>query len=219
MNLSFDTLTPTERYKLLCSVVIPRPVAWITTIAENGSVNAAPFSFFNVFAEDPALVIIGINRRRGGERKDTLSNIERRREFTVNMADTALAEAMVGTAADFPPGESETAALGLATAAGHIIATPRLRDAPASLECRLYEARAIGEDRHLVIGEVVSVAAREGLFDPETKRMTVPHYDPVARLFAAGYAKLGEPYDLTVADWRTVRRRRRSADESPGGPA
>jgi len=200
----FDALTPAERYKMLCAAVIPRPVAWITSRDAAGVVNAAPFSFFNVFAEDPALVIVGMNRRPGGARKDTLANVEAAGEFTVNLADTALAEAMVGTAAGFPPGVSEPEALGLRLAPGATIATPRLADAPISLECRLDESRAVGAERHLVIGEVLGLVARDGLFDPETKRMTVPHYDPVARLYAAGYARLGAPYEMTIPDWRTL---------------
>ena len=202
---SFDALTPAERYKMMCAAVIPRPVAWITSLDTAGVVNAAPFSFFNVFSEDPALVIVGMNRRPAGETKDTLNNIEATGEFTVNLADTALAQKMVATAAGFPPGVSEPEVLGLALAPGETIDTPRLADAPVSLECKLFEARAVGPERHLVIGEVVGLVARDGLYDPETLRMTVPHYDPVVRLFATGYAKLHEPYDLPIPDWKTLK--------------
>ncbi|MEM8664638.1 MAG: flavin reductase family protein [Pseudomonadota bacterium] len=200
----FDALSPQERYKMLCAAVIPRPVAWITSLDLDGTVNAAPFSFFNVFAEDPALVIIGMNRRPGGARKDTLNNIEARGEFVVNLADTKMAEALVATAAGFPPGVSEPEVLGLALAASSRIVTPRLEDAPIALECRLFEARAIGPDRHLVMGEVKALVARDGLFDETTRRMTAPHYDPVARLYAQGYARLAEPYDMAIPDWRTL---------------
>lgn len=201
---SFDELMPQERYKMLCAAVVPRPVAWITSLDEAGTANAAPFSFFNVFAEDPALVIIGMNRRPGGATKDTLNNIEASEEFVVNLADTALVEKLVQTAAGFPPGISEPAAVGLALAPSTKITPPRLADAPVCLECRLFEARAIGPERHLVMGEVVALVARDGLFDEETKRMTVPHYDPVARLFATGYAQLGARYDLAIPDWRDL---------------
>jgi flavin reductase (DIM6/NTAB) family NADH-FMN oxidoreductase RutF len=194
-----------ERYKLLCAAVIPRPVAWITTLAAGGTVNAAPFSFFNVFSEDPALVIVGIERREGRP-KDTVANAEAAGAFTANLADTALAEAMVATAAAFPPDVGEAEALGLALEPGITTAVPRLRDAPVSLECTLFELRALGNDRHLLMGEVTAVVAREGLFDPARRRLTVPHWDPVARLYATSYAALGEPYEIQVPDWRTVRR-------------
>ncbi|MEM8552683.1 MAG: flavin reductase family protein [Pseudomonadota bacterium] len=200
----FDALTPQERYKMLCAAVIPRPVAWITSRDPNGVVNAAPFSFFNVFSEDPALVIIGMNRRPGGERKDTLNNIETAGEFTVNIADSALAEIMVATAAGFPPEISEPEVLGLKLAPGETVSIPRLADAPVSLECALFEARALGPERHLVIGEVRALCARPGLFENDRKRMSVPHFDPVARLFATGYAKLSDPYDLPIPDWQSL---------------
>ncbi|MEO1102315.1 MAG: flavin reductase family protein, partial [Pseudomonadota bacterium] len=180
-DFPFDALTPAERYKMLCAAVIPRPVAWVTSLDEAGTVNAAPFSFFNVFAEDPALVIIGMNRRPGGERKDTLNNIEARGEFVVNLADTAMVEALVATAAGFPPDVSEPEVLGLGVVTSDRIVTPRLADAPIALECTLYEARAIGPERHLVMGEVTALVARDGLFDDATRRMTVPHYDPGSR--------------------------------------
>lgn len=201
----FDALPARERYKLLCAAVIPRPVAWITTLAADGTVNAAPFSFFNVFSEDPALVIVGI-QQRDGKVKDTIANAQAAGAFTANLADTALAELMVATAASFPPHVGEPEALGLALAPGITTAVPRLADAPVSLECTLFELRALGNDRHLLMGEVTAVVARDGLFDPETRRLVVPHWDPVARLHATSYAALGEPYDLPIPDWRTLRR-------------
>ena len=120
------------------------------------------------------------------------------------MADTPLAEAMVATSAKFPPGESEVEALGLRTEPGERIKTPRLADAPIAMECRLFEIYPVGEDRKLVMGEVLLLHARDGLFNEDTKYMTVPHYDPVARLFGPGYAKLSEPYALPIPDWESL---------------
>lgn len=200
----FDDLTRAERYKMLCAAVIPRPVAWITSIDPAGVVNAAPYSFFNVFSDEPALVIIGIDKKADGGMKDSLTNIQSAGAFVVNLADTALVDAMVGTAAAFPAGIGEPEALGLATAPGTVIAVPRLADAPISLECTLYEDKPVGDYRHLIIGEVRALHSRPGLFDEDTKRMTVPHYDPVARLYAQGYAKLHEPYEKPIPDWRDL---------------
>ena len=199
----FSELTAQERYKLLCAAVIPRPVAWITTVDEAGIVNAAPYSFFNVFAEEPPLVIVGIDQRPTGDRKDTVDNVEATGEFTVNLADTALVKEMVATAATFPPGVSEPEAVGLDLAPGAKIAVPRLAAAPIALECRVFELKPLGK-RYLLMGEVVALVAREGLFDPETKRLNVEHYDPVARLFATSYATLGPSYDVPVPDWQTL---------------
>ena len=199
----FAELTAQERYKMLCAAVIPRPVAWITSLDEAGIVNAAPYSFFNVFAETPPLVIVGIDQRPKGGRKDTVANVEAVGEFTVNLADTALVEKMVATAATFPPGISEPSVVGLPLEAGTKVRVPRLADAPISLECRLYELKPLGQ-RYLLMGEVVALIARDGLFDPETLRMTVPHYDPVARLFATTYATLGPAYEIPIPDWQAL---------------
>lgn len=197
----FSELSAQERYKLLCAAVIPRPVAWITTVDEAGIVNAAPYSFFNVFAETPPLVIVGIDQRPDGRRKDTIDNVEAVGEFTVNLADSALAEKMVATSALFPPGVSEPSVVGLPLDPGTRVRVPRFSEAPVSLECRLYELKPLGK-RYLLMGEVVALVARDGLFDPDTKRLNVEHYDPVARLFATSYAKLGPAYELPVPDWK-----------------
>lgn len=198
----FADLPPRERYKMLCAAVIPRPVAWITSVSPDGVVNAAPFSFFNVFAEDPALVIIGMNRKADGAIKDTVANIEAAGAFTVNIADTPLADKMVATAASFPPHISEPEAVGLRLEPGVSVPVPRLAEAPVSLECMLSELRAIGPERHLVMGEVTMLLARDGLFDPHTRRIDEAQVDPVARLYGTMYAPLGPTYSLAIPAWQ-----------------
>ncbi|MBJ3777262.1 flavin reductase family protein [Acuticoccus mangrovi] len=203
-TFDFSQLEARERYKLLCAAVIPRPVAWITTLNAEGGVNAAPFSFFNVFADEPPLLIVGIGRRPESGPKDTVLNAEREGAFTVNLADTALAEKMVATAADFPPEIGEAEAVGLAVADGVTQKIPYLKDAPVVLECSVYEIRYLDVDRALLMGKVSALIARDGLFDLDTRRLNVPHWDPVARLFATSYAPLGEAYSLPIPDWRTI---------------
>ena len=94
MQYAAKDVTPHERYKLLISFVLPRPIAWLTTIGPTGVVNAAPFSFFNVFAEDPPLIMVAINKRADGRIKDSWANIERTGEFVVNLTDEPLAREM-----------------------------------------------------------------------------------------------------------------------------
>lgn len=200
----FHSLAPRERYKMLCATVIPRPVAWVTSLGAKDQVNAAPYSFFNVFSEDPALVILGIDRNAAGAAKDTLANAEAKGEFTVNLTDIAMAEAMVATAASFPPEVSEVDTLGLATEPGETVDTPRLKNAPISLECRLFAVQSLHASRSLLLGEVSALVAKEGLFDPTTHRLTVGHWNPVARLYASSYAALGDPFDLPIPDWSTL---------------
>ena len=109
-------LTPRERYKILTGFVLPRPIAWVTTIGPTGVVNAAPFSFFNVFCEDPPLCMFAVNLRPDGRVKDTAANIQRTGEFVVNLADEPLARAMHDSSGDFPPDIGEPGYLGLGLA-------------------------------------------------------------------------------------------------------
>jgi flavin reductase (DIM6/NTAB) family NADH-FMN oxidoreductase RutF len=101
-GIPFRELDSHDRYKLLCGVVVPRPIALVTTLDENGAVNAAPFSFFNVFSEDPPLVVLGLQHRADLSPKDTTRNIQRNGQFVVHMVDEALAAAMNDCAVDFP---------------------------------------------------------------------------------------------------------------------
>lgn len=132
MRWRIAELAPELRYKLLVSLVVPRPIAFITTRDATGLVNAAPFSFFNVFSDDPPLVIIGIGRRADGSPKDTARNIEATGEFVVNLVDEATAEAMNVTAIDFPPDESEIGPASLTLADSVEVAPPRVAEAPAA---------------------------------------------------------------------------------------
>jgi flavin reductase (DIM6/NTAB) family NADH-FMN oxidoreductase RutF len=101
-GISFRELDPHDRYKLLCGVVVPRPIALVTTLDENGAVNAAPFSFFNVFSEDPPLVVLGLQHKADLSPKDTTRNIRRSGQFVVHLVDEALAAVMNDCAIDFP---------------------------------------------------------------------------------------------------------------------
>ena len=191
MQLDFAELAPLQRYKLLSATVIPRPIAWVTTRSAEGVVNAAPYSFFNVFSEDPALIVLGL-QHRDGVPKDTTRNIHRTGEFVVNIATPAAAPAMVDSAAAYAPETSETDALGLETVPSLKVAPPRLACAAVALECRRHVALAFGPQRELMIGEVVAMAARPGLIDPATLRVEWRGDYPLARLFAERYARLEE---------------------------
>ncbi|MBM0207195.1 flavin reductase family protein [Micromonospora sp. STR1s_5] len=164
-TVSFAEIGPQERYKLLCATIVPRPIALVTTVDEAGVVNAAPFSFFNVFAEDPPLVVLGLQHKPDRNRKDTTRNIAETGVFVVNLVDEALAEAMNVCSVDFPPAMSEVDAAGLSLSPGRDVPVPHIAEAPFSLECRRTASLAFGPDREIVIGEVVRLHAREGLLD------------------------------------------------------
>lgn len=189
MNVAAAALTPAQRYKLLVALIVPRPIAWVSTVGETGVVNLAPFSFFNVFCEDPPLVMIGINRRPGGRLKDTLANIERAGEWVVNIADESLTEAMHRTSGEFPPDVSEAEVTGLAMAPSVQVVPPRVAAAPFALECRTWQMLDVNGDRRLVIGEGVHLHVRDDLFDPATFRIRDDRFFPVGRMFGDRYVR------------------------------
>lgn len=192
MHIDLDALTPKDRYKLLTAVVIPRPVAWVTTVNAKGVVNAAPFSFFNVFGKEPATVILGLEHHSDGRRKDTTENIDATGEFVVNIATPDLNEAMVATAAAYGRDESEPEALGLALAPSVKVKPPRLADAPVALECRKTVSMTFGTEREILIGEAIGLAARDGLVDTDRMYVDWGGNFPVARLFADRYGRVVE---------------------------
>jgi flavin reductase (DIM6/NTAB) family NADH-FMN oxidoreductase RutF len=208
LSLKLADLAPRQRYKLLGGLVVPRPIALVTSLSRDGTVNAAPFSFFNVFSEDPAIIALGVNSRPDGTPKDTVLNLRATGEFVVNLVDEAIAEAMNVTAIDFPPGESEPEAAGLELAASVQVKPPRLAAAPASFECRRVVGLTFGADRELVIGEVVGVHIRAGVVDPETLNVDYAALRPVGRLSGNGYARQRDTFELrriTYAEWRAKR--------------
>ncbi|WP_439122950.1 flavin reductase family protein [Marivita sp.] len=188
--LDLDSISAQDRYKLLSALVIPRPVAWVTTMDAQGIVNAAPYSFFNVFGQDPALIILGLQHKPDGSPKDTTRNIDATGEFVVNLATPALVADMVGTAASYDPGESEPSALGLKLAPSGRVKPPRLADAPVAIECERMMALSLSAERSILLGRAVGLATRDGLVDANTMYVDWADDYPVARLFADRYARL-----------------------------
>lgn len=191
--IDLTRLAPMDRYKLLTAVVVPRPVAWVTTQGLTGVVNAAPFSFFNLFGQDPALIILGLEHHRDGSGpKDTARNIADTGEFVVNIVTPDLVEAMVGTAAAYPADIGEPAALDLALAPSILVTPPRLAAAPVAIECRLKDTLRYSPERDIVVGEAVALTARDGLVDTDRMHVNWGGEYPIARLFADRYARLEE---------------------------
>ncbi|MEY2619439.1 MAG: hypothetical protein RL522_2441 [Pseudomonadota bacterium] len=198
MDLPLGTLDTDTRYKILAGLVVPRPIAWISTYSEDGTANCAPFSFFNLVSADPPLCAIGINRRSDGQLKDSIRNIQRTGEFVLNLVDEAMARPMRITGAEVPTDVSEFTQAGLdpvpATKVGH----PRIAQAAASLECVVERVIEINQNQHIVIGEVVHLHARDGLIDPRTLRISEDHYHPIGRLHGNRYCTTRDRFDLTL---------------------
>lgn len=176
----------------------------MTSVHQDGIVNAAPFSFFNVFSEDPALVVLGLQHKPDRSAKDTTRNIAASGVFVVHLVEEALAQAMNVCAIDFPPGASEIAAAGLTLAAGVEIDVPRIVEAPFALECRRQVSLAFGPERELMIGEVLRLHARPGPVNAERMGVDPDLYRPVGRLFGDDYARQGDRFAMrkqSHAEW------------------
>ncbi|WP_163328644.1 flavin reductase family protein [Desulfurobacterium thermolithotrophum] len=144
--------------KLIFNTVVPRPIAWITTVSNEGVVNLAPFSFYNAVTTKPPIVIVSIGKRKDGTQKDTGRNIRENGEFVINVVSEEYLNKMVETGNDFSPEESEAKKLGIELEPSFIVRPPRVRGVPAALECKLKEIVEIGDTpMDLVIGEVVAI--------------------------------------------------------------
>lgn len=198
-------LTPRERYKLLSSAIVPRPIALVVTRSPQGHHNAAPYSFFNVLSEDPAIVALGLQVNAAGEHKDTANNIAREKEFVINLVDDALADRMNICAVDLPPEESEIDAAGLTIAASSMVGPGRIVESPIALECREVQTLKFSPRRNIVLGEVLCVHVREGLVDPQTLNVDIDNYEPLGRLFASLYSRQSTRFSMprmSLEEWR-----------------
>ena len=200
MDYAASELTPRERYKVLTSFILPRPIAWVTSIGPTGVVNAAPFSFFNAFCEDPPLCMFAANRKPNGQDKDTYLNIQRTGEFVVNLADEPLARAMHESSGDFPPEIGEPDYLGLKLAPSTKVAVPRLADTPWAMECKLWKLIDVNDDRRLIMGEGLHFHIRDELWDDETMRVHMDRYHPIGRMFADRYCRTDDRVVFPAAE-------------------
>lgn len=194
MSTAFTTLDArgmdtAMAYRLLCGVVAPRPIAWITSIDAAGVVNAAPFSSYNYVAHSPPMLAVNIGSRNGGL-KDTARNITQTGEFVVNVATEANMELMHQTSAEFAPDVSEVQALDIALLPSSQVRPPRIAVSPVQMECRLHQRVPLGRLNTLYIGEVVAFHLADDVFDG--KHVDTARLRPIARLGGPYYAALGE---------------------------
>jgi flavin reductase (DIM6/NTAB) family NADH-FMN oxidoreductase RutF len=196
LSISAASLDAEGCYKLLSGLVVPRPIAWITTQSTAGLVNLAPFSCYTYVCSKPPMVGINIGRR-AGQRKDTCRNILERGEFVVNIGDETMVQAIHRSADEYASDVSEVEQLGLELAASQAIATPRLAAVPAAMECRLHSVQEFGETRaEFVIGEVLVFHFRAGLC--VAGKVDTAALRPLARLGGPTYAGLGETITMAA---------------------
>ncbi len=197
MIVDTAALTNRERYQLLTSLVVPRPIAWVSTRSEAGARNLAPFSYFAAISATPFLVCISIGSRRGAP-KDTLRNLRETGVFCINVVTEGQLVAMNTTSGEYGPEVDEFARAGLAAAQAESVDAPYVADCPAVLECRVFkEVELEGSLNTLVIGEVLRVRlADEVAVVGDTHIVDSVALRPVARLWGDLYSTLGETPEL-----------------------
>ncbi|RBQ34423.1 flavin reductase family protein [Rahnella aquatilis] len=203
-HFDFARLTERERYKILIGTVIPRPVALVTTVSQDGIPNAGPFSFFNVLTHDPAIVAIGVENYSDMRFKDTARNIRETGEFTVHIVDDALVSQMEIFAIKFGPEVDELKEAGLDTTPGLMVRSPRILAAPAALECRRHTTLQVGPAREIILGEVLGVYVRSDAVDPSNLHIDQQIMDAIGRMGGHTYTRTRDQFDvrtLTPEEW------------------
>lgn len=196
-------MSKSDSYKLLASVILPRPIAWVVSKDKTGRVNAAPFSFFNILSSDPPLVAISFSNAPDRDFKDSLANIRERGEFVVNMVPEELAQAMNTTATNAPRGVDELSLAGLETEPCELVDIPRIAGSPVALECKLFETITPGGSSTICLGRIVYVHVRTSAFE-DLARL---HIDPaqmrlIGRMHGGGgYCTTRDVFHIERKSW------------------
>jgi flavin reductase (DIM6/NTAB) family NADH-FMN oxidoreductase RutF len=202
MRIDLTAIPSRDAYQWMTSTILPRPIAWVSTLSPDGKTNLAPFSFFQgVTSAPPSLMFVPVNLR-DGSKKDTVRNIEATGEFAVNLVSYALAELMNATAALLPYGESEFEKFNVATTPSEIVKPPRVAGAPVSCECRLHSITRIGEGpsaANVVFGLIQVMHVDDAVLGADG-RVDPLKLDLVARLGGEAYARMGELFTLKRPD-------------------
>jgi flavin reductase (DIM6/NTAB) family NADH-FMN oxidoreductase RutF len=202
MQLDPQTLDPTAVYKLLISSVVPRPIAWVSTLDAAGVANLAPFSYFMAITAEPPTIAFSCSPR-AGTRKDTLRNVEATGEFVVNVVDDDRAEQMNLTSGDYPPEVDEFLMTKLTAAPSVKVKAPRVAEAPINMECKVIRILPVGK-ANLILGEIVHWHVRDDIYDAATGRLDMHGLRPIGRLTGNLYSHIHQIFEMKrpSADYR-----------------
>jgi len=199
MIIDSKVLDEEEAHTLLKSCVVPRPVAWVSTISRAGVANLAPYSCFTFLATKPPMIGFSIGRRKDGEFKDTLANILETKEFVIHIVSDDFAHAVTSTAAELPQNASEWDLIPFHAIPSDRVAPSRISESPISMECRLNQFIELGESHHtLVIGEIMIFHIEDSLYKDGV--VNVSSLRPLSRLSGDWFAKLGELIEVKRND-------------------
>ena len=187
-------MEPRAFYRVLNSIVVPRPIAWVCTRSAEGVLNLAPHSFYTVACVEPPVV-----QFTSVGRKDSLTNAEQTGEFTVSLTPESLFEQVNATGTDFPPDESEAEHTGVRLEASEVVGVPRVAESPVSIECRLHGTVSFG-DSTVVFGRVVHIAVRESAV--RDGRPRIEELRPLARLVGNEWSTIGEVKEIRRIPYR-----------------
>lgn len=203
-SFEIASMSPADGYKLLSSLVMPRPIAWVVTQSADGKRNAAPFSFFNILSTDPALLALGFSAASDRAGKDTLANICATGELVVHMVSEDLAEAMNVTAIDAPRGVDETELAGLETVPSLQVAPPRIARSPAAFECRLHQEIDTGTGSTIVLARILQAHVAKAAFQDRARLHIDTHkLALIGRMTGGegGYCRTTDTFSLARPKW------------------
>lgn len=186
-----------DMHELLVAAIMPRPIAWVSTVGEDGVFNLAPFSMFTSVSLKPTIVCFCIGWRRDGQKKDTLRNIEWSKDFVINVVDESLAEAMNQSSAEYPAHVNEFQEVGLTPVKGGIVKAPRVAESPISMECQLRQILEFGERPSggcLILGEVVRFHVRDEFY--VNGQIEVSKLKLIGRLGAELYCRITDTFEM-----------------------
>jgi flavin reductase (DIM6/NTAB) family NADH-FMN oxidoreductase RutF len=198
MEIDLSTLPAREAHDLMTSALIPRPIAWVSSVSVQGHINLAPFSFFTGITWCPATLGFSVVNRPDGSRKDTIRNIEETKNFVVNMVSRDLASRMVQTSATFPHGVNEAQEAGIPLVQSKIVAAPRVKETRVAFECALDRIVTVGNGAYagnLVLGTILLVHIKNELLE-EGKTVDPMTFDVIGRLSGTRYCRIGSVFEI-----------------------
>ena len=199
MNVDFTRLPARQAYHWMTAMIVPRPIAWVSSVSPAGIVNLAPFSFFNGITSRPPMLMFVPVTKADGTPKDTLRNIEATEEFVVNLVSAQQAEAMNATSAELPPDESEFDHFSIAAAASDRVAPPRVAGAPIAMECKLEQIARIGDApgiANVVFGRILCAHIDDAVIN-DAGRIDPAKLDLIGRMGGGDYCTTRDQFTIS----------------------
>ncbi|CAF1120621.1 unnamed protein product [Rotaria sp. Silwood1] len=204
IGVDFAEIDKAKRYQLLCSAVVPRPIAFISTIDSKTAIkNLAPLSFYNCVTSEPPTVMFSLTRKRDGGKKDTLINIENEKEFVINHVTKEIFPQVFDASAEIPADQDEFDVVGLTAVAGVKVKSPRVKESPIQMECELYNSMEIGDGNYgsatIIVGKVLYMHIDESLY--QNGMLNTSSITTISRLGNMSYGYAEHKFDIESDIW------------------